>query len=215
MDYLRFAGLPFETQAAVLKRIVRQDALLWSALCAARDLDLPDWLIVSGAVYNNVWNALTGRPSGYGVKDIDLFYHDPSDLSFEAEDRVIQQASPKFEALAVPVEIRNQARVHLWYENRFGGPCPRYLTSAHALDYFAAETHAVGIRMNELDEIEVVAPFGLDHIFSFRLRPNRRLDNLNTYREKVGRVKTLWPEVQADDWEAPGENALGASRDDA
>lgn len=54
-----------------------------------RAMALPDWWIVSGAIYNQVWNHLTGRPDMTGVKDIDLFYFDP-DTSYEAEDTVIK-----------------------------------------------------------------------------------------------------------------------------
>jgi hypothetical protein len=54
----------------------------------ARHLCLPDWLVFSGAVYQPVLNHLTGRPLDYGIKDYDLAYFDPSDLSYEAEDAV-------------------------------------------------------------------------------------------------------------------------------
>jgi hypothetical protein len=37
-----------------------------------RDLDLPDWTVFSGAVYQPVLNHLTGRAADYGVKDYDL-----------------------------------------------------------------------------------------------------------------------------------------------
>lgn len=67
-----------------------------------------------------MWNVLTGRPSGYGIKDIDLTYFDKKDLSWSAEDSVIQRGQAVFSASLVPVEIRNQARVHLWFVQRFG-----------------------------------------------------------------------------------------------
>ena len=54
-------------------------------LHALRDMDLPDGWIVSGAIYNQVWNHLSERPLLHGIKDIDLFYFDP-DTSHEAED---------------------------------------------------------------------------------------------------------------------------------
>jgi hypothetical protein len=54
------------------------------------------------------------------VKDYDVFYFD-EDLSWEAEDAVIQHLGVLTNDLGVTVEIRNQARVHLWYKQRFGG----------------------------------------------------------------------------------------------
>jgi hypothetical protein len=45
-------------------------------LSIARMLDLPDWLLFSGAVYQPVLNHLTGRVLDYGIKDYDLAYFD-------------------------------------------------------------------------------------------------------------------------------------------
>ncbi len=79
-----------------MEAILRADTAVWPALVLARDLALPDWLIVSGAVYNTVWNHLTRKPAGHGIRDVDLFYHDASDLSWEAEDRVIRWSAGHF-----------------------------------------------------------------------------------------------------------------------
>lgn len=200
MQHLRFAGLSFAEQAAALKQILRADVVVWPAIERARALDLPDWMVVSGALYNTAWNHLTGKPAGHGIKDIDLFYHDASDLSWEAEDAVIRRGAAHFLDVRVPVEIRNQARVHLWYKQRFGGDVPAFRASAHALEHFASETHAVGVRLDRNDRLAVAAPFGLDHIFSFRMVPNRTTDNSRTHAEKAARAKALWPELVVEAW---------------
>jgi hypothetical protein len=200
MDHLRFSGLDFEKQRAILIDILKADALTWSALQRARDFDLADWMIVSGAIYNTVWNSLTGKPSGYGIKDVDLFYFDASDLSWEAEDVVIKSGEKHFAELPVAVEIRNQARVHLWYPERFGQQCPAYRSSAHSLSYFTSKTHAVGVRLIGADDFEVTAPFGLDDVFSFRIVPNRVIDNQATHEEKAARAKQRWPEISIVPW---------------
>ncbi|MER8365431.1 nucleotidyltransferase family protein [Mesorhizobium sp. M1378] len=200
MDHLRYSGLSFETQRTAFLDIVSKDALIHEALVRARGLDLPDWLVVSGALYNSVWNHLTGKPSGYGIRDVDLFYFDESDLSYEAEDLVIRCAAEHFEGLTLPVEIRNQARVHLWFEARFGGSYPRLSSSAEALCYFASKTHAVGVRFGNHGQLELVAPFGLDEIFSFRITPNRALDNRQTHETKGARARENWPEISVVPW---------------
>src|ERR1700756_1709160 len=108
----------------------------------ARDLALPDWLVFSGAVYQPVLNHLTGRSPDYGIRDYDLAYYDASDLSYEAEDRVIRRAAVAFDPELSPlVEVRNQARVHLWFQQKFGeadyGPLS---CSAEALSRFTSAT---------------------------------------------------------------------------
>ena len=193
--HLRFAGQP-ELQDRALRDIIALCPVLQRSLQVARDLALPDWWIVSGAIYNQVWNHLTGRPEMYGVKDIDLFYFDP-DTSFAAEDRVIHHATPRFPPMP-PVEIRKQARVHLWYPRHFGMPYPTLTHSAQAIDHFASRTHCVGIRLT--DRMEIYAPHGLDDIFSFRLTPNPVLDNRATHEAEAARQRTHWPELTLVPW---------------
>jgi hypothetical protein len=200
MDHLRYSGADHRTQAAALEAIVRAEPVLMVALRGARDLGLPDWWIVSGAIYNTVWNVLTGRPAMTGVKDIDLFYFNSADLSYEAEDAVIRRAAPVFAELPVPVEIRNQARVHLWYEGHFGAPYPPLRSSREAVDRFASTTHSVGVQLDARDGLLVYAPYGLDEMFSFRLTPNRATDNRQTHEAKAARAVEVWPELRVEPW---------------
>ncbi len=184
--------------AARLDRIVREDPILWRALVEARAFDLPDWWIVSGAIYNTVWNHLTGQSAGYGIKDIDLFYFDP-ETSYEAEDREIMRGVAHFSPFP-PVEIRNQARVHLWYEDHFGQTIAPLTCPRDSILGFASETHAVGVRLEADDRLSICAPFGLEAIFHIRMVPNRRNGTRQTHDQKAARCKTLWPEITVEPW---------------
>lgn len=199
-DHLRFSGHDCQTQAAALEAIIRAEPVLAGVLALARDLDLRDCWLVSGAIYNTVWNVLTGRASMTGVKDLDLFYYDDADLSYEAEDEVIRRAAPTFRHLPVPVEIRNQARVHLWYEGHFGQPYAPLRSSREGIDRFATIAHSVGVQLDRDDRLSIYAPHGLDDIFSFRLRPNRATDSRLTHEAKAARALSIWPELRAEPW---------------
>ena len=48
--------------------------------------------------------------------------------------------------------------------------------------------------------LDLVAPFGLDDIFSFRIVPNRAIDNRATHEEKAARAKRQWPEITVIPW---------------
>jgi len=208
VSHLRFSGVSDAQQRHALVGIVRDCPVLMAALETAKAMDLPDWWIVSGAIYNQVWNALTGRPDMYGVKDIDVFYFDP-DTSYEAEDAVIRRGATLFSD-EPPVEIRNQARVHLWSRDHFGRDCPQYHSSRDGIDHFASKTHCVGIRLGH--DLEIYAPFGLRDIFSFRLTPNPVLDNRETHERKAARQSALWPELEIIPW--PTEPAPAARQAD-
>lgn len=198
--HLRFAGRPAAEQRAALEAIVRASPLLMAVLEGARDLALPDTLLVAGAVYNTVWNALTGRPALHGLADVDLFYFDPQDLSYAAEDRAIQAAASRFAGLPVPVQLRNQARVHLWFPQHFGIDYPPLASSAEGVDRFSTRAHAIGLKLAADGSLLMHAPFGLEDLFAFRLAPNRRLDNGPTHRSKAARALGNWPELSFEDW---------------
>jgi uncharacterized protein len=200
LSHLKYANLPHDAQRAAFLDIIWADPLVRTVLERARDFDLPDWWLVSGVLYNSVWNHLTGKPSGYGVNDADLFYFDDSDISYEAEDAVIRRGADIFKGVSLPVEIRNQARVHLWYEQRFGGTYPPLMHGSDGLASFASKTHAAGVRLEPDGKFIVCAPFGLNDIFSFRLTPNRALDNRATHHAKAARQIKLWPELELVPW---------------
>src|SRR3984893_413814 len=172
---------------------------LMRVLSVARRLCLPDWLLFSGAVYQPVLNHLTGRPLDYGIKDYDLGYFDASDLSYEAEDAVICRVKAAFdEPLRSMIEVRNQARVHLWFPTKFGEAYGPLSCTAEALERFASATFAVGVRLEPDERLHIAAPFGLADLFALRLRPNPRRETVGFARNSAD-VRRRWPEVVIDD----------------
>jgi hypothetical protein len=164
-----------------LTAILRSTPPLMRVLSVARHLNLPDWLVFSGAVYQPVLNHLTRRPLDYGIKDYDLGYFDASNLSYEAEDAIIRRVEATFdEPLRSMVEVRNQARVHLWFETKFGEAYGPLSCTAEALERFASATFAVGVRLEADDRLRIEAPFGLADVFALRLRPNPRRNTVGS-----------------------------------
>ena len=180
---------------ARLVAIVRADPGLMHVLTTVRGLGLDDWRVFSGAVYQIVWNALTGRPVGYGRKDYDLGYFDP-DVSWDAEDAVIKRVAAAFdEPFRSDVEVRNQARVHLWFMDRFGEPYEPLAGTDQALERFVAPAFAVGVRLEADDAISVAAPFGLEDVFSMTLRPNPNRPLAKGWDKTVANARARWPEL--------------------
>ena len=200
-DHLRYSGAGEAAQRAALAAIVRSSPLLMEVLRGLRDDGLADHLLVAGAIYNLVWNRLTGRPDLTGINDIDVFYFDDRDLSYEAEDLVIRRLAARFAHLPLPVQVRNQARVHLWFPQKFGVPFGPLRSSGEMLGRYASRTHAVAARLEADDSLTIVAPFGLDDIFSFRITPNPVLMNKPAHDAKGARAKSVWPELTVVPWE--------------
>jgi len=185
-----------------LEAILRGSPLLMQVLETARGLDLPDWLLFSGAVYQRVLNQLTGRDPDYGIKDYDLGYFDAGDTSYEAEDLVIRRVAAAFEPpLRDAVEVRNQARVHLWFEARFGEPYAPLASTAEALTRFVSPTFAVGVRLEADGRMRLEAPFGLEDLFALRIQPNPHRTSPN-YPAIAAAALKRWPELTIEP--APG-----------
>lgn len=154
-------------------------------------LGLPDVWLVSGSLFQTVWNVLTERPADYGIKDYDIFCFDP-DTSWEAEDEAIRRCGDFFANLDVEIELRNQARVHLWYEEKFGAAYPPLHSSCEGIDRFLAPASMVGL----LPDGTLYAPCGLSDIEAMTIRPNRVANfNAGRYAEKAARWKAMWPEL--------------------
>ena len=182
-----------------LVEIVRASPTLMRVLTIARELDLPQWRIVSGSIYQTVWNALTGRAADYGIKDYDLIYFDGSDLSDEAEDGVIRRAAALYPPDLSPlVEVRNQARVHLWFEQHFGEPYAVLATAEEAIGRFVAPAFAVGVRLEADGRIDIAAPFGLEDVFALRLRPNPSRPLAAGWAKAATSARARWPEVSLE-----------------
>ena len=182
-------------QREAFERIVRADRDLMRLLLAARDEKLPQWRLVAGCLYQTVWNALTGQPPRTGIKDYDLIYFDGSDLSWEAEDRVIGRIAVATRGFPGPVEVRNQARVHLWFEQRFGSPYPPLTCTDEALERYASIVHAVGVRLEDDDRLDIAAPFGLEDLFAMTLRPNPTRPLAKGWGKITRSAQERWPEV--------------------
>ena len=157
-------------------------------------LALPDAWIVSGCLVQSAWNGLTGRPVHYGISDYDVFYFDP-DTSWQAEDAVIRQLQQRLGHLDVTVEVRNQARVHLWYPQKHGLLYPALQCSTQGIDRFLTRNTQVGIRRSPRGH-DVYAPHGFDDIAGMIVRPNPGPNfSAANYAAKASRWKGLWPEL--------------------
>jgi uncharacterized protein len=168
-------------------------------------LALPDAWIVSGCLVQTVWNVLTNRAVDYGIRDYDIFYFDP-DTSWQAEDAVIRRVQDRLAQLGAKIEARNQARVHLWYQEKHGLPYPALRCSSQGIDRFLTKTTQVGIRRSEHGH-EVYAPNGFDDIAAMIVRPNPGPNfSAELFSAKAARWKTLWPEITVLAPEATAES---------
>lgn len=197
---MRTGQLPIDEQLRYFRAALRENPTMINVLARAATMTLPDWYLVAGCLYQTVWNVVTGQPAEAGILDYDLAYFDDSDLSWEAEDAVIRAGNTVFAGLPAPVQIRNQARVHLWYEQKFGTPCPPHTSAEAAIDTYEATTACLGIRQEPGGRWRIYAPHGLADVFNLVVRPNPLLAPRHVYQAKTDRWKQQWPQLTILPW---------------
>ncbi|RYC32930.1 nucleotidyltransferase family protein [Lichenibacterium minor] len=170
-------------------RAVRRNADVAALLDRLPDLGLPQCHLAAGCLFQTVWNLRAGRSPAQDIRDHDVLYWD-ADTSWAAEDDAIRRAAALGAALGLALEVRNQARVHLWYEQRFGVPCPPLGSARAGIDRFLVAGTAVGIAVTTGG---VYAPFGLDDLAAGVLRINPRHPSPALFRAKADDYRARWP----------------------
>ena len=165
-------------------------------------LGLPDAWLVAGCLFQTVWNLRGGRPPGEGIRDYDLFYFDGADLSPEAEAALGHRVQAACADLGATLEVKNQARVHTWYEAYFGAPYGPLRNSMEGIDRFLVDGTCVGLQARP-DGLALYAPDGLHGLMQGVLRPNRRSPEARLYAAKARDYQRRWPWLTVLDEAAP------------
>ncbi len=190
---------PLHRQVECLDDALRQNAVARAVLATGADLALPNWYFGAGGVAQTVWNLRHGYEPAAGIKDYDLVYFDSADLSDDTERQIEAEIIHRLSDLDVVVDVKNEARVHLWYTERFGRHLEPYGSTEEAIATWPTTASCVGVRQDKEGFI-VCAPFGLADIFGMVARPNKAIVTRDVYEEKVSRWAALWPELRIMAW---------------
>lgn len=149
-------------------------------------------------IRNTVWDALHGRASDGPRRDVDVVYFDASDVADATTcasdaERSLTAALPSYRW-----EVVNQASVHVWQSAAVGHEVPPYRTLSAAIVSFPETATSVGIRLSSEDELDVVAPYGLDDLFGLVVRPGASAIDAAAFRarcrEKAWQLN--WPQLR-------------------
>jgi len=174
--------------------LVAADVWMMAALDAVAGLGLPDGWIGAGFLRGAVWDRLHGYTQGTPLDDIDVIYFDPEAPEPAAEAALERRLDARLPGL--PWEVRNQARMHLR-----NGDAP-YRSSADALAHWLETPTAVGVRLNDGGNPELLAPLGTKDLLALVVRPTPHArahkHRLAAYRERLERKNwpARWPKMR-------------------
>jgi len=161
-------------------------------------IDLPDARLSGSLVAQARWNELFGFDPHHGIDDLDIVYFDAGDLSHESELAAERRIAAQFADLPVRVDVKNQARVHLWYQAKFGYAIEPYRSIAGAIATFPTTSSAVGLRGG--DGRDIIAPFGLADLLHPRVRANAVQITEAYFEQKAARWRRFWPDLEILPW---------------
>jgi len=154
----------------------------------------------AGAIAAQVWNDSHRNDDRHGIKDIDVVYFDPDDPIKSSEEELEETLASAFAPLGLPFDVKNQARVHLWYREKFGYEIPPYPDLKSAVATWPTTATAVAVNTSQGD-LNIIAPFGLDDLLGGTVRPNKTQITEDIYERKVARWRDVWPDLQFLSWD--------------
>lgn len=185
-------------QIQLLHEILQNNQPLYHVIEESQRLNLPEYYIGAGCIAQTVWNYQNGNPLLTGINDIDFVYFD-CDLSPESENSMIQAIQSRFTDCPLKLDIKNQARVHVWYKAHFGYDIIPYESIEAAINTWPTTATSIGVRLKD-NQLQVYAPFGLNDLFSQTVRPNKAQITEQIYYKKVLKWLRTWPSLKIIPW---------------
>jgi hypothetical protein len=193
------AHSPLARQVEALEGIIRANRVACQLLERVAEMSLPGWYLGAGGVAQTVWNHLHDFAATHGIVDYDIVYFDPDDLTEAGEKAIESELTAIAGVRGAKLDVSNQARVHLWYEQRFGRPLAPYRSVEHAIATWPTTATSIGVRA-EGNDFTVAAPFGLTDLFGLTIRPNTTVIDRAVYEGKAARWQRLWTQLTVLPW---------------
>lgn len=180
-------------QIETLKDILFKNKTLQEVLKRLDKSDLKNYYVAAGAINQTVFNYLHNYKIDANIKDYDIVYFDEN-TSYEKEDSIIKYINELLKDLDIELDIKNEARVHIWYEEKFHHKIKPYTSVEEAISRWGTTITCLGVRL-ENNKLIVDAPYGLDDLFNMVIRPVKKDFTKEDYNKKVTKWKKNWPKL--------------------
>lgn len=143
--------------------LIKEDQWMMDILKCAKSLNLLDWWICAGFVRSKIWDTLHHFKERTPIPDIDIIYFDPTTIDELVEKRLeerLKSLNP-----AIPWSVKNEARMHI------KSNLPPYTSSFDAISKFPETATALGVKLDEEDQVILTAPWGISDVVNLVVKP--------------------------------------------
>ncbi|WP_238881928.1 nucleotidyltransferase family protein [Clostridium sp. YIM B02551] len=200
-NIIKAYNIDLRLQIEALEKILYSSEMIKTALERAEKLEIENYYIGAGSIAQTVWNYISNKTLSYGIKDIDFVYFDNENLNIESENKIINKIRSLYSDMNIEIDIKNQARVHLWYKDHFGYDITPYNNLEEAINTWPTTATAIGVRKDKNNELKIYAPYGLNDLFGKIVRANKAQITKEIYEDKVEKWILKWPDLNIIPWE--------------
>lgn len=170
-------------------QLVKDDEWMMEILQNAKSLNLPDWWVCAGFVRSKLWDTLHGFAARTPIPDVDVIYFDKSNLNEEVEKQLEQRL--KSMNSTIPWSVKNEARMHVVNN------IPPYSSSVDAISKFPETATALGLALDERNNVILTAPCGIKDVLNLVLKATPYFEatkeRAKIYEERI--VKKNWKSI--------------------
>ncbi|MBO0962825.1 nucleotidyltransferase family protein [Neobacillus sp. MM2021_6] len=167
---------------------------MMNILKIAKSLNLPDWWICAGFVRSKIWDTLHNFNERTPIPDIDVIYFDPTNID-ELKEKKLEEML-KTLMTNIPWSVKNEARMHI------KSNMPPYSSSVDAISKFPETATALGVKLDEKDNVILIAPCGIGDVVNLEVKPTpyftKTKERVEIYEVRISKKnwKSIWKRLK-------------------
>jgi uncharacterized protein len=166
--------------------LITEDIWMMNLLKVVKSLNLLDWWICAGFVRSKIWDTLHNLNERTPIPDIDVIYFDPTNIDELMEKKLEEMLKTLMPN--IPWSVKNEARMHI------KSNVPPYFSSVDAISKFPETATALGVKLDEKDNVVLTAPCGIGDVVNLEVKPTR------SFTEAKERVQIYEARITKKNW---------------
>ena len=177
-----------------LEKLVSTNIEIQEIFKILRKFHLGHAYLCAGSIRTLVWNSLNQKPTNLVLGNLDIFYN--SQFETAEEHQVLNtQLNQTYSKYLWSLHNLSQVNPHTGHHQ--GGQ-----TVLDGIATFPETASAIGINLDFQGKVTIIAPYGLNDLFEFRLQPTPNFATsqakLDLFTKRIERKQwlTTWPQVK-------------------